>query len=112
MHFSAQARKKKQTRSKKVLIFFLKRSLCFGKWNFLALRLKQFLYFLKKEAVLIFRETELFKKTSYISEGNFLSSKNKKTHSEKMSYISGNGTFFAPSLKNSYISGGNLKAQA
>ena len=36
---------------------------------------------------------ELFKKSSYISEGNFPSSKNKKTHFEKISYISGNGTF-------------------
>ena len=33
------------------------------------------------------------KKTSYISEGNFLSSKNKKKPSEKISYISGNETF-------------------
>ena len=36
---------------------------------------------------------ELFKKSSNISEGNFPSSKNKKTHSEKIAYISGNGTF-------------------
>ena len=32
-------------------------------------------------------------KTSYISGGNFPSSKNKKTKSEKISYFSGNGTF-------------------
>ena len=29
----------------------------------------------------------------HISEGNFLSSKNKKTYYEKFSYISGNRTF-------------------
>ena len=34
-----------------------------------------------------------FKKTSYISGGNFPSLKNKKTQSEKISCISGNGTF-------------------
>ena len=41
------------------------------------LRLKSF-YIFSKKAFLIFWETELFRKTSYISGGNFLSSKNKK----------------------------------
>ena len=50
------------------------------------------LYFLRK-AFLILREMELFKKTSHFSGGNFLSSKNKKNHSEKIYYISRNETF-------------------
>ena len=36
---------------------------------------------------------ELFQKASYISGGNFPSLKNRKTHLEKISYTSGNGTF-------------------
>ena len=36
---------------------------------------------------------ELFKKTSYISGGNFPSSKNKKKYFKKISYISENRTF-------------------
>ena len=35
----------------------------------------------------------LFKKAYYISGGNIPSSKSKKTHSEKISYISRNGDF-------------------
>ena len=62
------------------------------KWNFLALRLKKLLYFLKK-GFFIFQEMELLKKTSYISGGKFPSSKNKKTRSKKIPYISRNGTF-------------------
>ena len=46
---------------------------------------KTFLYFLKKKKFLLSWEMKLFK--------NFLSSKNKKKHSEKISYISENGTF-------------------
>ena len=45
---------------------------------------KNLLYF-RKQNFLIFQET------SCISGSNFPSSKNKKTHSEKSSYISGNG---------------------
>ena len=41
---------------------------------------------------------ELFKKTPYISGENSPNSKNKKIHSEKISYILGNGTF-PPKLK-------------
>ena len=50
-------------------------------------------YIFSKITFLIFREVEHFLKTSYISGGNFPSLKNKKTHSEKISYISGNGAF-------------------
>ena len=45
--------------------------------------------FSQKEAFFIFLEMEL----SYISGGNFRTSKNKKTYSEKKSYISRNETF-------------------
>ena len=61
--------------------------------------IKNFLIFLQKKVIFIFWETETPKKflvfqekeTSYISESNFPSSK--KKHSEKTSYILGNGTF-------------------
>ena len=43
----------------------------------------------KIKKVLIFSEIE----RSYILGRNFPSSKNKKTNSEKICYISGNGTF-------------------
>ena len=55
-----------------------------------------------EKSFLIFREMELFKKTSYISAGNFPRSKNKKDQPSKnfsyflkkiFSYISANGTF-------------------
>ena len=64
------------------------------KWNFLAPRLKNFLYFWKWNFLVSY--------FSYISGKKFLSSKNKKPHSEEISYIfskksfsyvSGNGTF-------------------
>ena len=67
--------------------------------------IKNFLIFLQKKVIFIFWETETPKKflvfqetelfyisgTSYISGSNFPSSK--KKHSEKTSYILGNGTF-------------------
>ena len=53
-----------------------KKSFYFRKWNFL-----------------LFQETGTPEKTSYIPGSNFPSFKNKKIHSEKVSYISGNGTF-------------------
>ena len=53
-----------------------------------SLKFKKFPIFFQKE-FLIFREMEPPKKTG----GNFPSSENKKNHSEKISYISGNGTF-------------------
>ena len=65
----------------------IKYFLYFGKWNFLAL------IFSQKKAFLIFQETEALK-TSYTSGSNFPSSKKEKAHSEKTSYISGNGTFY------------------
>ena len=55
-----------------------------------------------EKSFLIFREMELFKKTSYISAANFPRSKNKKDQPSKnfsyflkknFSYISANGTF-------------------
>ena len=48
---------------------------------------------------------ELFKKTSHISGGKFPNSKVKKKHSEKISW-----NFLATSLRNSYVSGGNLES--
>ena len=53
-----------------------------------SLKFKKFPIFFQKE-FRIFREMEPPKKTG----GNFPSSENKKNHSEKISYISGNGTF-------------------
>ena len=41
-------------------------------------RIKNFLIFCQKKYFLIFWEMELFKKTSYIYQGNFTSSKNNK----------------------------------
>ena len=63
--------------------------------------IKKCLIFSQKKACFIFREVEIPKKIlifhvtqlSYISGSNFLSSKNKKTHSGKTSYTSGNGSF-------------------
>ena len=63
-----------------------KNSFYFRKWNFLALILKKFL----KESFSYISGNGNPEKTSYISESNFPSSKNKKNHSEKASYISGN----------------------
>ena len=51
--------------------------LYFGKQNFLALILQNFLYFLKRKLFL------------YFAKSKFLSSENKKTLSEKTSYIVG-----------------------
>ena len=125
---SSISSKNKKIYSKNVsCIFSTKFFLYFVKWNFLALRLKNFLHFTtlalkifpwknflyflkkkffsyfrkwnflifsqKKKAFGVFREIKPFKKTSYISGGNFLSSKNKKTYPEIFFYISGNGTF-------------------
>ena len=49
-------------------------------------KIKKLLKFFHKRAFLIFREMEIFKKTSYILGGHFPST-------EKISYIFGNGTF-------------------
>ena len=45
---------------------------------------------------------ELFKKTSFISGGNFPSGKKKKI-SEKIPYISGNGTFWTQNLNKFFL---------
>ena len=76
--------------------------------------IKKFLIFSQKKDLLIFRETKtsinclyfrkrnffITQQTSYISRSNVPSSKNKKTHSEKMSYISGKWKVLAPNFKN------------
>ena len=62
-----------------------KKFLIFPDVELLAPRLKHFLYFWKSNFLVLY--------FFYISRSNFTSSKNKKNHSEKMSYISGNGTF-------------------
>ena len=76
--------------------------------------IKKFLIFSQKKDFLIFRETKtsinylhfrkrnffITQQTSYISRSNDPSSKNKKTHSEKMSYISGKWKVLAPNFKN------------
>ena len=62
-----------------------KKFLIFPDVELLAPRLKHFLYFWKSNFLVLY--------FFYISKSNFTSSKNKKNHSEKMSYISGNGTF-------------------
>ena len=54
-------------------------------------KIKKVLIFSQKKAFLIFREIKLFNKTSYISRGNFWALKKKK-NTEKISYISWNGT--------------------
>ena len=72
-------------------IFF---SLYFREWNFLSLRLKDFLYFLKKIFSYIFGNN-IFKKTFYILGGNFLNSKNEKKHSNFFLYFR-NWNFLAP----------------
>ena len=61
-------------------------------------KIEKVLNFLKNSFSFIWK-MELFKRTSYISEGNFLSSKNKKTYTEKNSYISRNGTFCPKHIK-------------
>ena len=53
---------------------FLKKLLTFQEIEFLALRLKDFLYFLKT-FFFMFWKTKLFKKAFYILGGNFPSSK-------------------------------------
>ena len=85
-------------------MFFLK----FQKMELSSPKIKKSLYFSKK-AFLIFQETKLFKRTFYISRGNFQSSKNKKNLLWKIFWYFGKWNFLASSLKNSYISWGNLQ---
>ena len=57
--------------------------------------LKKFLIFSQKKVFLIVREMELSSpKIKKIQEGTFRGHKIKKTHSEKICYIFGNGTFY------------------
>ena len=90
--------KLKKKHSKKSYFIFL----YFEKWNYLALILKNFLYFIQRIFSSISGNENPPKmfvpgngnpKKTYISGSNFLSLKNKKTHSKKLPYISGNGTF-------------------
>ena len=82
-----------------------KNSLCFRKWNSLTLRLKNFLYFLKrklflyfrKQNFLIFQETETPKKIAYSSGNRFFIFQEMKTPKKffifqetEHFYISGN----------------------
>ena len=50
----------------------------------------------KKKSFLIFRKIKLLKKASYISEGNFPSSKNKKNPLKKSLLYFGKWNFLAP----------------
>ena len=88
--FSAEARKKVHP----------KNSLYFGKWNFLALRLKKFLYFPEKSVSYISGNGTFLKIISYISGGNFPSSKNLKNPLLKSFLCFGKCNFLVPSLKN------------
>ena len=65
-------------------------------------KIKKLLHFFKI-AFLIFWKIELFEKTSYISEGNFPSSKNYKNLLWKSLFYFGKQIFAASRLKNSYI---------
>ena len=71
---------KKYFREWNFLTSRLKNSLYFRKWVFLALRFEKLLYFLKKAFLILQEET-------------FRAQKVKKSHSEKLSYISRNETF-------------------
>ena len=83
VHFSTQARK----------IDLQKISYISGKWNFLALILKNFSYFLKRTLFLYFRKTETPKKISYIFSKESCSYISRNRNPENISYVSGNGTF-------------------
>ena len=101
-------------------------------------KIKKVIIFSQENLFLYFGKWNLLRKTSYISRVNFPSSKNKKIHSEKISYVLASGIFsyifrifwemqlsspkiniLAPGLKSlhifskksfSYISGGISKA--
>ena len=67
-------------KSEKLSCIFLKKFfLIFQKMELSGTKIKKVLIFSQKKAFLIFWEMEFFKKTSYISGGNLLSSLNKKT---------------------------------
>ena len=84
---------------KKFLYFLI-----FGEMKLSSSNIKKFMIFSQKKAFLRFRETKtlnkflMFQKKEtlknlYISESNFLDSRNEKTHSEKTSYILRNEPF-------------------
>ena len=103
---SPSSKNKKNSSQKKFFIFW--------KMKLFGSNIKKFLIFSQKKDFLIFRETKtsinylhfrkrnffIIQQTSYISRSNGPSSKNKKTHSEKMSYISGKWKVLAPNFKN------------
>ena len=77
--FQAQKIKKK-TGSKESYIFSKNIFIYFGKWNFVAPRLKKSLYFLKTKTFLIFQETELSSlKIQKFQEGTLWGRKVKKS---------------------------------
>ena len=86
MELFSQARKNKK---KKI-------SYTWGIWNFLILILKNFLYFLERKLFLYFGKRKPRKKSLYFRKRNFLifqevtfqARKVKRTHAEKISYIS------------------------
>ena len=75
---------------KKLFLYFRKRknSLYFGKWNFLALILKNFRKRKPRKNFIIFQETGTLKKLLIFWEVELFS-----VHPEKISYTSGNGDF-------------------
>ena len=91
----------------------------FGKRNFLALKLTNFLYFLKRKTLFYFEKHKSRKNSLYLRKQNFLifqeafhnfpRSKNEKNFSEKTFCILRNETFQTHAYKTSYISGGKLQ---
>ena len=73
------------------------------KWNFLAPRLKTFLYFFRKKFFLCFQ------KWNFLALRTFQVPKIKKPHSETKILIFEKCNFLARSLKSSNISEGNFK---
>ena len=82
----------------------------FGKWNFLALILKDFLYFLKRKLLLYFGKRKFRKNSSYFRKRNFLlfqetsgrnfpSSKNEKSPLWKNVLYFGKWNFLVTTLK-------------
>ena len=104
MHFWSQARKIKKKSLWKNFLYFLNKKffLYFGKWNFLALRLKNSLYFLKKNFSGISGNGTFLKKLPIFQKGTFRVRKAKKKLGKNFLYF-GKWNFLVPSLKNSYF---------
>ena len=85
VHFSTQTRKIKKIHLQKI-------SYISGKWNFLALILKNFSYFLKRKLFSYFRKQKP-EKISYIFSKESCSYISRNRNPENISYVSGNGTF-------------------